>query len=175
MDGGLGKLGINLLILIAQIVNFLILLWILNRFLYKPLLKLFRDRSDKIEEGLKKAEEMKTQALEAEAEHRKYLDEARKQAQQIIAQATELGDLEEQKIIQVAKEEARKIVERTMIEIKNEKKNIMQDVKKEIGEMIVSLSTTMVKKTIDEKTQKKLLNEALKEVERELEKTRKST
>lgn len=171
----LGKLGIHPLLLIAQIVNFIILLWLLNRFLYKPLLKLFKDRSTKIEEGIKTAEDLKKQAVESEAKQKAYVEEAKKEAHRIVEQATKLGDEEKKKIVVMANEEARKIVERTMSEIDHEKKNIMSDIKKEVGEMVVSLSMAMVKKTIDEKTQKELLESAVKEVEKELEKAERKT
>jgi len=166
----LGKLGINPLLLIAQIFNFLILLWVLHRFLYKPLLKLFHERSTKISEGLKNAEDLKNQAVEAEQKYKQYLEEAKKEAHRVVERATKLGDDEKKKIVEMANEEAKKIVERTMQEIDQEKKNIMNEIKKEVGEMVVSLSTSMIRKTLDEKTQKSLMEEAVKEVEQELEK-----
>ncbi|MGB9721110.1 MAG: F0F1 ATP synthase subunit B, partial [bacterium] len=159
------------LLLIAQIVNFLILLWILNRFLYKPILKLFKDRSTKIEDGIKTAENLKKQASEAEQKHKEYLEEAKKEAHRIIEQATKLGDEEKKKIIEVANEEARKIVDRTMQEINAEKQNIMADIKKEVGEMVVTLSAELIRKKLDEKSQRELIEEAIKEVEKELGKT----
>lgn len=169
----LGKLGINPLLLIAQIFNFLVLLWILNRFLYKPILKLFKERSSKIEDGIKTAENLKKQAAEAEQRHKQYLDEARKEAHRIIEQATKLGDEEKKKIIEMANEEARKIVDKTMQEINTEKQNIMSEIKKEVGEMVVALSSSMIKKKLDETSQRDLIEEAIKEVERELEKAAK--
>ncbi|MEO0122388.1 MAG: F0F1 ATP synthase subunit B [candidate division WOR-3 bacterium] len=166
----LTKLGINPLLLIAQILNFLILLWILNRFLYKPILKLFKDRSSKIEDGIKTAENLKKQAAEAEERHRQLIEEAKKEAHRIIEQATKLGDEEKKKIIEMANEESRKIVERTMQEIKSEKQNIMAEIKKEVGEMVVTLSADLIRKKLDEKSQRALIEEAIKEVEKELEK-----
>lgn len=170
----LTKLGINPLLLIAQIVNFLILLWILNRFLYKPILKLFKDRSSKIEEGIKTAESLKRQAAEAEERHKQYIEEAKKEAHRIIEQATKLGDEEKKKIIEMANEEARKIVDKTMQEINAEKQNIMVEIKKEVGEMVVALSADLIKKRLDEKSQRALIEEAIREVEKELEKASKS-
>jgi F-type H+-transporting ATPase subunit b len=169
----LSKLGIHPLLLIAQIVNFVILLWLLRRFLYKPLLKLFQNRTAKIQEGIKTAEDLKRQAQEAESQQKKNLDEARKEAHRIIEQATILGDDEKKKILEMAKNEAKKIVEKTMVEIEDEKKNIMKEIRKEIGEMVVTLSTVMIRKTIDKKTQKQLLEESIREVEKELEKIKK--
>jgi F-type H+-transporting ATPase subunit b len=171
----LGKLGIDWKILLLQIANFVILLYLLNRFLYKPILKLFRDRSTKIEAGLKTADDLKRQAAESETRQRQFIEEAKKEARRIVEHATKLGDDEKKKIIEMANDESRRIVERAMLEIGQEKKNIMNVVKKEVGELVVALSVSMVKKTIDEKAQKQLLDEAVKEVERELEKaTRKN-
>lgn len=162
------KLGINPWLLIAQIVNFVILLWLLQRFLYKPLLKLFRDRSTKIEDGLKTAEGLKKQAAESETRQKEYLEEAKKEAHRIVSAATKLGDEEKKKILKLAAEESRKIVEQTTAEMNVEKKNIMNDIKKEVGEMVVSLTVATIKKSMDANTQKKLLKEAVKEVEQEL-------
>jgi len=162
------KLGINPWLLIAQIVNFVILLWLLQRFLYKPLLKLFRDRSTKIEDGLKTAENLKKQAAESETRQKEYLEEAKKEAHRIVSAATKLGDEEKKKILQLAAEESKKIVEQTTAEMNVEKKNIMNDIKKEVGEMVVSLTVATIKKSMDANTQKKLLKEAVKEVEQEL-------
>ncbi len=169
----MGKLGIDPLLLIAQIVNFVILFWLLQRFLYKPLLKLFQDRSTKIEDGIKTAENLKRQAIESEEKQRVYLDEAKKEAHRIVEQATKLGEEEKKKIVILANDEAKKIVEKTIREMGSEKQNIMEEIKKEVGEMVVSLSTAMIKKSMDEKTQRQLLKEAVKEVEQELEKNRK--
>jgi F-type H+-transporting ATPase subunit b len=165
----LGKLGINPWLLIAQIVNFAILLVVLYIFLYKPILKLFKDRSTKIDEGLKNAEKLKTDAAESEQRQKAALEEARREAHRIVEQATKLGDEEKKKIMELAGEESRKIVERTLIELSAEKKNIMNDIKKEVGEMVVNLSLDMVKKQLDEKTQKELLNQAIQEVEQKIE------
>lgn len=165
----LGKLGINWWLLIAQIVNFAILLAILYIFLYKPILKLFKDRSTRIDEGLKNAEKLKADAAESEQRQKAVLDEARKEAHRIVEQGTKLSDDEKKKILELAHEESRKIVERTMKEINAEKQNIMTEIRKEVGEMVVNLSLEMVKKQLDEKTQKELLNQAIKDVEKELE------
>ncbi len=66
MSDLLSKLGINGQLLLAQAVNFLILLYLLNRFAYKPLLKAMKDRRTRIEEGLTKAKEADQRLLDAQ-------------------------------------------------------------------------------------------------------------
>lgn len=60
----LSDFGLNPLLLAAQVVNFLVLLWILKRFLYKPILRVLDDRKKKIEESLKNAEEIEVRLQE---------------------------------------------------------------------------------------------------------------
>lgn len=165
----LGKLGLNPWLLIAQIFNFALLLGILYYFLYKPILKMFHDRSRKIDEGLQNAEKLKADAAASEQRQKEALEQARQEAQRIVEQAARLGDEEKKKILEMAHEESRKIVDRTLKEINAEKKQIMSEIKKEVGAMVVNLSLDMIKKQLDDKTQKDLINQAVKEVERQIE------
>lgn len=165
----LGKLGLNPWLLVAQIVNFAILLAVLYYLLYKPILKMFRDRSNKIDEGLKSAEKLKADAAQSEQRQKEALDEARQEARRIVEQAAKLGDDEKKKVLELARDESRKIVERTMAEIGAEKQQIMNDIKKEVGEMVVTLSMEMIKKQLDDKTQRELIGQAVKEVEQQIE------
>ena len=83
---------INLSSLIAQVVNFTILLLILSVFAYKPIMKLLDERSNKIKESLEMAETVKAQAQEAGEETRKRISEAVKEGQEIIGRAVKSGE-----------------------------------------------------------------------------------
>ncbi len=110
----LNQFGVQPVLLAAQVVNFLILLFILKKFMYKPLLKVLDERKKKIEDSLKNAEEIERRLLETEeekekilaktaAEVQKMLDEAKKervamkeegktQAEQLVAQIIKRGE-----------------------------------------------------------------------------------
>lgn len=75
-------------LLIAQIVNFLLLVAILYTFLYKPVLGMLAKRRERIAQSLKDAERVTAAALEAEQEKAKLIDVARREAQEVRAQAT---------------------------------------------------------------------------------------
>ncbi len=80
----LNQFGVQPILLVAQVVNFLILLFILKKFLYKPILRVLDERRKKIEESLKNAEEIEKKLLLTEEEKEKILAKASLEAQKII-------------------------------------------------------------------------------------------
>ena len=81
-------LGIEWTLLLAQIVNFAILIVLLRMFLYQPVLNMLNARKDRIAQSMRDAERVSAAAREAEAEKVKVLEVARREAQEIRAQAT---------------------------------------------------------------------------------------
>lgn len=162
----LDKLGIDWRLLIAQLVNFLILVLILYKFLYKPLLKMLEGRKEKIEKGLRDAEQLgveleKTKELQAaeiqkaKQEARVIVEEAEKRAEAAGAETKAKTKAEVEKLITVAKNQ--------MIE---EKAKMMIEIKKETAELVIAVAEKVVGKSIDTKTQQKLIEDSIKEVSR---------
>jgi hypothetical protein len=87
MDKAVEALGLNLPQLIAQIVNFFVLLFILRLVAYKPILKMLDERKQRIAEGLNAAEIARAEAAAAQANIQGQLDAARKEGQEIVANA----------------------------------------------------------------------------------------
>ena len=90
-------LGISLPTLIAQLVNFIILFGLLYLVAYKPILRMLDQRSKKIKEGMEQTELIKEQVKHSEEEVKKQIDVARKQGQEIVAQAARTGEEVRQK------------------------------------------------------------------------------
>src|SRR5512143_3804889 len=97
--GGFASLGINLPLLLAFIINFIILLALLGKFLYKPVLKMLDERGQKIRESMEQAEAIRRDYEQAKAEVQRQIEKGRQEGQAIIAQAVQRGE--------VLKEEAR--------------------------------------------------------------------
>ena len=110
----INNFGIEPRLLAAQVVNFLIVLIILRKFLYKPILDTLKKRKDKIADGLKMAEEARV-GLEklvqdeknilknAQDEGKKLIDDARKEASEMIKQAEELTKIKAQRLLEDAR------------------------------------------------------------------------
>ncbi|MBI3626774.1 F0F1 ATP synthase subunit B [Candidatus Uhrbacteria bacterium] len=143
----LTKLGIEWRLLVAQIVNFLILMGVLYKFAYKPVLKHLSDRSSKIAGSLEKArqidEDFKTATLKREV----LLTEAKKQAAAILTEAQGRGDkMYKEKIAQTTAE-AKQIVDRAKAALQEEKAAAVREAKNEIAELVVSAAAKVLEKT----------------------------
>ena len=82
------KLGIDPRWFLSQLVNFIVLLIVLQRFLYKPMLAMLQQRQERIREGMAQAEQAKKEAQRAEADYQKRIEDARREGQAIITQAS---------------------------------------------------------------------------------------
>ena len=116
----LGDLGIDIKLLLAQVVNFGILLWLLTKFLYKPIIK----RIEKDEQELNQAQKQKEQLIQE-----KIILEQQKTAE--IAQAKE----QSQKIIKEAEDIAKKIKKRSQEEAELEKQAVIKQIQARLSEI----------------------------------------
>src|SRR5687767_3830438 len=106
--------GLNLPLVVAQVVNFLIILYILKRFLYKPLFNMLQKREKMIKESLAKADESKKVLQKAEIQEKEIIKKARENANQILKDAREQSIA----IIKQAEEETKKQTDRMVHEAK---------------------------------------------------------
>src|SRR5437773_1908355 len=88
---GIADIGLNVPVLIAQIVNFVALMLILRLFVYKPILGMLHARSERIREGLQAAERGREAQAEANRDAQDQIDSARREGQTIVAQAQQVG------------------------------------------------------------------------------------
>ena len=103
--------------LLFQIINFLLLLWLLNRFLFRSVVRMLDERGKRISKGLEDAEAAARDRELARAEREAALDAARKEAQAIIARATKIADDSKAEILAEAKAQAEKTTARARDEI----------------------------------------------------------
>jgi len=158
--------GLNPVLLIAQIVNFLIILFILKKFLYKPVLDILKKRQTIIKEGLKQAEEARIKLEKVVAEEKDTLRQAQ---------------LQSRKIIEDAKEESIEITRRMNEETKKQTEKLLNDAREQIArestgaEKRLALSTSKLAVTFLEKAlkdffsskeQTEVLSQALKKIKK---------
>ncbi len=158
----LNNLGINVKLLIAQIVNFLILLFILYKFAYKPVFKVLDNRTKKIEKGLKDAEEAKNKLVEISEKEKKIVTEAKKEAQIIIKKAEETA-IQSAKDIEIsAKNQSDKILEEAKVQIEQEKNKAVKEIKSKIAELVIRATEKIIDEKIDQNKDKELIEKAIK-------------
>ena len=160
---GIGALGFNLPALIAQLINFTLLLIIFRLLLYKPLLNILDQRKQRIEEGLQASDEAKRKLAQTEQESAKEIDKARQEGQQLIAQAQQAANRLRDEETQRARAEAEQLIERARNEIALERDAAIADLRREFAGLAVTAAERVIKKELDAGTHRRLIEEVLTE------------
>jgi len=160
---GIGSLGINLPVLIAQLVNFTILLVILRLVAWGPLLRMMDSRAQRIREGLEAAEQSKEQAAKAEQDVSQQLTQARQQGQALVAQAQESAKRIEEEARVQARREAENLLERARSEIQLERDQAIAELRREFGDLTVRAAEKVINQSLDRQAHQRLIDEVLAE------------
>ena len=159
----LSKLGIDWRLLAAQLANFLILLFVLRRFAYKPLLKLLDERKQKIADGLANAQKAKSNLEEARKERQKIISTAKKGASEIISLAETAAQKNREETLKEAKAGVEKIVTEARKQIDSEKSKMIGEIKSEISELVMLAAEKTASIKLDDKKDKELIEKIIKE------------
>lgn len=157
------KLGINIPVLLAQLVNFTILLVLLYLFAYKPLLKTLDNRSARIKESMDMAQKIKEQAARTEEEVKAQLDAARQEGQAMIAQASQVGERVKEEAKQGARQEAQAVMVRAKAEMDREREKVVDELRKEFADIAILAAGKVIKESLDKKAHERLIQEVLEQ------------
>jgi F-type H+-transporting ATPase subunit b len=162
MDELIKTFHIDVKLIIAQAVNFGIVLFVLWKFAYKPILKTLNNRSNKIEKGLKDAENAGKKLAETEEKEKEVLADARKEAQVILAKSENMAKKTQEEMETSAKIQADKIITDAKAQIEEEKQKMLKEVKAEIGDLVVSATEKIIGEKLDKSKDKELIEKAIK-------------
>lgn len=157
------ELGFNLPVLIAQVVNFFLLLVLLRIFLYKPVLEMLDRRAQRIREGVEAADKSKERASAGEQEVARQLDASREQGQALIAQAQEAANRIQQEARSQARQEGETMLERARTEIQLERDQAIAELRGEFADLTVSAAEKVIGQSLDRQAHRRLIDEVLAE------------
>ena len=164
MEDTLSQLGIQWPKLIAQFVNFCIVLFVLWKFAYKPIFTMLETRRAKIADGMANADKIKTELAATETERKRVLAEAGEQAAKLIddarAAAIRVSEVETQKAITAAEQiiiKAREAAER-------DRARMLAELKREVGRLVVQTTATVTGKILTSEDQQRLAVETEKQL-----------
>jgi len=161
--GGFADIGINLPLLVAFVINFVILFGLLGLFLYRPVMKMLDERSKRIKDSMERAEATKEEYARAEEEVKKLISKAREDGQALVSQATQIGEKLKEEAREGARKEAQVIIDRTRAELEEERDRIIDDLRREFVDISISAAEKVIKETLYEKRHLRLIEEALEE------------
>lgn len=144
-----------------MLIIFGIVLFVLKKFAWKPILNALHEREESIAAALNSAEEAKRQVAEMKADNEKIIAEARQEKDLMLKEGKELRE----KIIAEAKEkaalEAQKIIDQSRQQIQNEKTAAINDIKKQVAELSVMIAEKVIKKQLGNKGEQEKMVDGL--------------
>lgn len=158
----LGQFGINSYLLIAQIVNFVILLLILKRFLYRPILRVLETRKQKIAQSLENAQNIEKRLLDIEQSKDRQIQKAIQEGGKIISDAKIAAGEIIKKAHLKASIDLENIIKEGKNVIKQERETMQQQIKEQLSEIVVSSLEKIIKDLIPEKQQKEIIEKSIK-------------
>ena len=159
--GGLDKLGINLPLLITQLISFIILLVALYFVAYKRILKMLDDRAQRVKESMEQAEAVKNQSARAEEEVKKQIQAATQRGQELIAQATQTSDEIRAKAQELAKQDAEAMIEKAREAIQTERDAAVDELRQEFADLTIMAASKVIGESLDKEAHKKLIDKVL--------------
>ena len=158
------KLGLDVKLIVAQAVNFILLLIILHRVAYKPILSMLQKRADTIDKSLKQAKKIEEELQRTEENRKKEMKKAREEYRALIAEAEETGKRKKEEMAEEAIKKTREIVTKAKEEIRSEKEKSVMEARQEIADLAIEISKKIIGRNIDEKKEKELVKESLRKI-----------
>jgi len=153
------QLGINLGLLIVQIIAFIIVFLTLNAWVYQPMLNMMESRKQKIAQGLEDARVAAEARASAEKEAAKVMADAQIEASKIVREATERAALAGQDVKASVEAEAAKARDAAIAEAEIERNRILGDLRSQVAGLAIAAANKLVGEALDEKKQRSLLDE----------------
>jgi F-type H+-transporting ATPase subunit b len=167
LAGIVGPLGVDVKLFIAQLINMSVVIFVMWRWVYKPLLKVMDERTGKIEKGLKQAEQAAATLIGAEKEKEVALVEARRKAKEIVDEASRIAGEEREAIIKKARGEVEHLVSQGKNQLADEKSRILREVRVEAADLVALAVENLVREKIDARKDEALIRSALAQAEQQ--------
>jgi F-type H+-transporting ATPase subunit b len=158
----LSSLGINGPFLIAQLFNFFVLLFLLRRFLFKPMVNMLETRKQRIADGLQAAEMARREAEAERAQLQSQIDAERREAMERVAAASKRGETLAAEIESSARQDAQKILEDARSEATRERERIIAEAQDQIAELAMLAAEKVLGRELSSRdSQRAFVNEFL--------------
>ena len=153
-------------LLVWNTIAFLVLVFLLGKFAWKPIMKGIHDREQSIDEALNKAELARQEMDRLSTQNEELMKQAREERDQILKEAKSLKDSIVNEAKNQAQAEGAKLIEKARIEIENQKKAALAELKGQVSALSLDIAERVLRTQLDDKAkQQELVNNLLKDVE----------
>jgi F-type H+-transporting ATPase subunit b len=155
----------NIGLMIWTLLAFLAAMFILRKYAWPAITSALDKRQHAIEESIDVAERTRTEAQELLQEYRERLREARAQADEIVGRARKAGEVHERETLEKARLQREELMEQTRRDIDAETRRAIQEIRNEVADLTVLATEKVTRKSLDEDDQRRLVEEALNELD----------
>ncbi len=159
-------LDINPGLIIWTIITFVLLVVVLGKFAWKPLLQALQSREQEIADSLKKAEEAKKDAERMMQENKIAMEKASTETARLIAEGRAMAEQLKVDIVAKANESAKKMLDQAKDEITREKESAMAQLRSEVADLSISVAEKILDESLDGAKQKKMVDKVLQQLQK---------
>ena len=147
------------------VVTFLIMVFILKKLAWKPLLQVIDDREAQIRQDMEAAQKNREELEQLKKTYEDQLSQIEIKARALLSDAEQKALLSRETILKEAELQARKLSEKTRHELQVEKEKLSQELRKEVGDLSILMTEKLLKQSVDKKIQERFIQEFLKSLE----------
>ena len=149
---------------VATICNLFIQMYLIKRFLFKPINNMLQKRKELADAEIQEAVKAKEEALAMKNEYEHSISEAREKAGEIVASAQKTASLQSEEILRDAARQANAMKAKAESDIAQEKRKAVNEIKNEIGDLAVEIAGKVIEREINEEDHTKLIDEFIANV-----------
>jgi F-type H+-transporting ATPase subunit b len=164
MNAIIESFHLDLKLLIAQAVNFLIVFLVLYYFVFKPLAKIMKDREKKITKSLDDAKKIEERLSGAEEDYKKKMSEAKKEASAILEKASQDAEAKKKEMVAKAKDEIGQVINQEKAKMQSEKAKTLKEIKAEIADLVVATAEKVIGEKMNSKNDQEIIKNITKNI-----------
>jgi F-type H+-transporting ATPase subunit b len=164
--GGGGLINIDKSLLI-QVINFAILLFVLHRLLYKPLLAKMEERAGAIKKALDEAQAARAEAARQQEENAARLKAAYAEAATIRDQALKEAGEEQRRLVEAARAESQRMIESAKAQLDADVRRAREELRREVGDLAVGIAEKLIRKSLRDEDHRRIVDEAIASIGRQ--------
>ena len=149
-------------LVVWTIVTFALLVLILRKFAWRPILESLHKREEHVRTSIERAEQAQQEAERLLEEHRRQIAQAEQEGHRILNESRALGDKPKQEIVDSANQQSRRIVEQAKQEIERDKDAALSELRGEVASLAIQAASKILDETLDEDRHRKIIDSSLK-------------
>ncbi|HEY5528322.1 MAG TPA: F0F1 ATP synthase subunit B [Thermoleophilia bacterium] len=156
---------INPGLFIWSVITFLILVAVLYKYAFNPLMKLQKERQDEIHQSIVGAEQLRNEAQELLANYKRQMAEARHESEAILERARKLGETSKADILEEARVQAETTLARAREQIERDTSQALQKIREEVADLTIAATEKVTRKSLTAGDHLQLIQEAIDEID----------